>query len=113
MAQSKDISESHSSGYNNYRAAEPIEKVECYGDYLILLYRGPINYFDIFIKSGLHVERVSVSHHFEKEGIELVKLTHVRVPRLDWSDRYFSVVEQSTKNFTNKLVLAGTCNFKG
>lgn len=91
--ESHETSSFMNTSYSSYRAAEPIEKIECYGDYLILLYRGPINYFDIFIKSGLHVERVSVSQHFEKEGIELVKLTHVRVPRLDWSDRYFSVVE--------------------
>ena len=62
---------------------------------------------DIFRKNGNLMEVVLIESNFERALLNTLDM--LRIPRLDWSDRYLDIIQQCQKNLPNKLIMTGRC----
>lgn len=89
-----------------------IKQILNYSDYLVVTYCNTF-YIDIFKKSGSLFERFSLDKTFISSKLILKSIDFVKFAKLEWSDRYFDLVQQSQKSLPKKLILSGSFNMLG
>jgi len=65
----------------------------------------------LFKKNGSLIERKAVSLPNRKDML-INSIDFVIFPRLEWSDRYFDIVQQSKNIIPRKLIVAGSAKKK-
>lgn len=67
-------------------------------------------FFDIFNKNGSLLNRRYL--HLDTESIARIEeIEFVILPRLDWSDRYVDIMQQSQNELGKNLIVAGVAKF--
>ena len=65
-----------------------------YSDFLVIIYDDS-NFVDIYKKSGQLYERHNVEYFFINSKLILKSIDCIKFAKLDWSDRYFDIIQQS------------------
>mmetsp|Transcript_14338 Transcript_14338/g.13906 ORF Transcript_14338/g.13906 Transcript_14338/m.13906 type:complete len:472 (+) Transcript_14338:733-2148(+) len=78
----------------------------CYADFIIIVYWNQ-TFFDIFKKNGTIVSR-QIIPDIQESKFAINTIEDVLLPRLDWSDRYFDMMQQKQNELCKKLILMGT-----
>lgn len=82
-----------------------IKRVDCFADYIIVIYQDRV-FFDIFKKNGKLKERRYVKGD-PSQNIYIQQIDHAILPRLEWSDRYVDIIQQSNNDLGKKFILSG------
>ena len=65
--------------------------MESFADFIIVVYKGQA-FFDVFRKNGKLIERKHISKTLD-EKLEMKGIEFAILPRLEWSDRYFDIMQ--------------------
>ena len=88
-----------------------VEHIESFSDFIILVYE-KATFFDVFKKNGKLFERKHVSGD-SQQRIKVENISAVILPRLEWSDRYMDMMQQSANDLGQKLVITGMASQLG
>ena len=83
-----------------------VKRIDCFADFIIVIYKNKL-FFDIFKKSGTLIERKYIKNDPSLE-VDLAKIERVILPRLEWSDRYVDIIQQSNNDLGKKFIISGT-----
>jgi len=78
-----------------------------FGDFFIVLYHDEVK-VDVFKRDGLRLESYQIEEYFARNALRVRSLDHLKLPRLDWSDRYVDMVQQFKKVIPKKFILSGS-----
>lgn len=90
------------------RCGLKIQQVLSFGDFLVVTYESKL-FLDILKKSGNLLEMHDIIQASASRRIELKEILHVKLPKLEWSDRYVDMIQQSKKVLSKKIIIVGSC----
>ncbi|CDW74843.1 UNKNOWN [Stylonychia lemnae] len=82
-----------------------IKRIDCFADFIFVIYQDRL-FFDIFKKSGTLVERKYICSG-PNVKIDILQIDRAILPRLEWSDRYVDIIQQSNNELGKKFIVSG------